>query len=294
MRSGPKLSAVALVVLEVVICLAIYFGCLYIRRRRELLRTHDEESSGLPRPSPEPGPIILILPYTALKGFFTPNTLLQCAACLNEFNDDDHDEAATPRCMIISKCGHVFHPACVGNNGCGLVGPCPGCRADLGQEREEELLVQVEEVVAERRCVSASPHPTFDFETLAPPPPSTAVLRRCKTPPPFYFVGFFSSVAKMSTGPGLEPLVDQMISVITNDGRNIVGILKGFDQATNIILDESHERVFSTKEGVQQIVLGLYIIRGDNISIIGELDEDLDAHIDLSQLRGHPLKPVIH
>ncbi|KNA11857.1 hypothetical protein SOVF_131280 [Spinacia oleracea] len=98
----------------------------------------------------------------------------------------------------------------------------------------------------------------------------------------------------MATGPGLEPLVDQMISVITNDGRNIVGILKGFDQATNIILDESHERVFSTKEGVQQIVLGLYIIRGDNISIIGELDENLDADIELSRLRGNPLKPVIH
>lgn len=51
----------------------------------------------------------------------------------------------------------------------------------------------------------------------------------------------------MSGGPGLESLVDQTISVITNDGRNIVGILKGFDQATNIILDESHERVYSTK-----------------------------------------------
>lgn len=98
----------------------------------------------------------------------------------------------------------------------------------------------------------------------------------------------------MSTETGLESYVDQLISVITNDGRNIVGILRGFDQATNIILDESHERVFSTKEGVQQIVLGLYIIRGDNIGIIGELDEDLDAHIELSQLRGHPLKPVIH
>ncbi|CAN1146015.1 Sm-like protein LSM8 [Linum perenne] len=127
-------------------------------------------------------------------------------------------------------------------------------------------------------------------------------------------------------GPGLESLVDQTISVITNDGRNIVGVLKGFDQATNIILDESHERVYSTKflsnqspllrigmlhsyfwftsmtdsllcfsqEGVQQLVLGLYIIRGDNISVIGELDEDLDAHLDMSNLRAHPLKPVIH
>ncbi|KAM0948190.1 putative U6 snRNA-associated Sm-like protein Lsm1/8 [Dioscorea sansibarensis] len=39
----------------------------------------------------------------------------------------------------------------------------------------------------------------------------------------------------------------ETISVITNDGRNIVGVLKGFDQATNMILDESHERVYSTK-----------------------------------------------
>ncbi|WCJ28530.1 U6 snRNA-associated Sm-like protein LSm8 [Euphorbia peplus] len=99
----------------------------------------------------------------------------------------------------------------------------------------------------------------------------------------------------MSTGgPGLESLVDQNISVITNDGRNIVGILKGFDQATNIILDESHERVYSTKEGVQLIVLGLYIIRGDNISIVGELDEELELNLDLKALRAHPLKPVIH
>ncbi|XP_010276287.1 PREDICTED: sm-like protein LSM8 [Nelumbo nucifera] len=98
----------------------------------------------------------------------------------------------------------------------------------------------------------------------------------------------------MSSGPGLESLVDQQISVITNDGRNIVGVLKGFDQATNIILDESRERVYSTTEGVQQLVLGLYIIRGDNISIVGELDEELDANLDLSKLRAHPLKPVIH
>ncbi|CAN7039677.1 unnamed protein product, partial [Brassica rapa subsp. trilocularis] len=73
------------------------------------------------------------------------------------------------------------------------------------------------------------------------------------------------STVRMATTTGLESLVDQIISVITNDGRNIVGVLKGFDQATNIILDESHERVFSTKEGVQQLVLGLYIIRGDNM-----------------------------
>lgn len=29
--------------------------------------------------------------------------------------------------------------------------------------------------------------------------------------------------------------------------KPVYGVLKGFDQATNLILDESHERVYSTK-----------------------------------------------
>ena len=53
--------------------------------------------------------------------------------------------------------------------------------------------------------------------------------------------------------------------MITNDGRNLVGNLRGFDQTTNVILDECHERVFSPVSGVDQVVLGLYVIRGDNM-----------------------------
>eukprot|EP00898_Chlorokybus_atmophyticus_P003215 jgi/Chlat1/3895/Chrsp26S04179 len=88
---------------------------------------------------------------------------------------------------------------------------------------------------------------------------------------------------------GLESLVDQPISVITSDGRNIVGVLRGFDQTTNLILDESHERA-----GVEQLVLGLYVIRGDNIAVVGELDEELDSNLDLNAIRAHPLKGVAH
>ena len=43
-----------------------------------------------------------------------------------------------------------------------------------------------------------------------------------------------------------------VISVITNDGRNIVGLLRGYDQTTNLILDEAHERVYSSTAGVEQ------------------------------------------
>ena len=51
----------------------------------------------------------------------------------------------------------------------------------------------------------------------------------------------------------LEGFVDKVVQIVTNDGRNIVGLLKGFDQTTNVILDECHERVFSSSAGVEQV-----------------------------------------
>merc|ERR1712060_953291 len=92
----------------------------------------------------------------------------------------------------------------------------------------------------------------------------------------------------------LEGFVDKVVQVITNDGRNIVGVLKGFDQTTNVILDECHERVFSSTSGVEQVVLGLYIVRGDNIALVGEVDEDADEALELTSIMAEPLKPVVH
>ncbi len=46
---------------------------------------------------------------------------------------------------------------------------------------------------------------------------------------------------------------------------NTQGTLKGFDQTINLVLDECHERVYSANAGVEQVILGLYIIRGDNV-----------------------------
>ena len=46
------------------------------------------------------------------------------------------------------------------------------------------------------------------------------------------------------------------------------GTLKGYDQTVNIVLENSHERVYSSSSGVEQVPLGLYIIRGDNMSVL--------------------------
>merc|ERR1712212_719921 len=96
----------------------------------------------------------------------------------------------------------------------------------------------------------------------------------------------------MSTA--LESYINRTVAIITSDGRMIVGTLKGFDQTINLILDESHERVFSSSQGVEQVVLGLYIVRGDNVAVIGEIDEETDSNLDLSNIRAEPLNSVVH
>jgi|EP00670_Eutreptiella_braarudii_P000575 U6 snRNA-associated Sm-like protein LSm8 len=94
----------------------------------------------------------------------------------------------------------------------------------------------------------------------------------------------------------LEPFVDKLVSVITNDGRHIVGTLRGFDQCVNVIVDESYERVYSTAQGVEVVSLGLYVIRGDNLAVIGQIDEAADAALQQTfpEIRCEPLKAVAH
>ena len=46
------------------------------------------------------------------------------------------------------------------------------------------------------------------------------------------------------------------------------GTLKGCDQTVNLILENSHERVYSSSAGVEKVPLGLYIVRGDNMYVL--------------------------
>ncbi|KPM07508.1 Surface layer protein [Sarcoptes scabiei] len=92
----------------------------------------------------------------------------------------------------------------------------------------------------------------------------------------------------------LESYIAKTVSVITVDGRQIIGTLKGFDQTMNLIMEECHERVYSVSEGVEQVLLGLYIIRGDNVAVVGEIDEDLDKKVNYSIIRAQPLNPVVY
>lgn len=64
-------------------------------------------------------------------------------------------------------------------------------------------------------------------------------------------------------------LLDKVVVVLTLDGRTIVGLLRGADPLCNLVLVDSHERVFSSDKGMEQEPLGLYLVRGDSVCVVG-------------------------
>lgn len=49
-------------------------------------------------------------------------------------------------------------------------------------------------------------------------------------------------------------------------------MLAGFDQKSNIVLADSKERVYSIDEGVEEIPLGLYLVKGEMMFVSTLLD----------------------
>ena len=60
------------------------------------------------------------------------------------------------------------------------------------------------------------------------------------------------------------------VSVLTCDGRLIVGTLQGYDQLQNLILCKSYEKVYSVDSPMEKVELGLFVVRGDNVAIISD------------------------
>jgi U6 snRNA-associated Sm-like protein LSm8 len=90
----------------------------------------------------------------------------------------------------------------------------------------------------------------------------------------------------------VESLVDQVVSVITTEGRVFTGYLKSFDQLMNLFLKDCYEKIYSKEEGVCFLKMGLYMIRGDNVAIVSEVDELLEKQIDYSSVKADKLKEM--
>ncbi|KAF9920067.1 hypothetical protein FBU30_010202 [Linnemannia zychae] len=91
----------------------------------------------------------------------------------------------------------------------------------------------------------------------------------------------------------LRSLVNQPVFVYLTDGRTLIGEFVGYDQAANVILAKTHERIFSSTEAMKTVPIGVYVIRGETIALIGELDEELDEQTDYDSMLVDPLDPIV-
>ena len=68
--------------------------------------------------------------------------------------------------------------------------------------------------------------------------------------------------------------------------------MKSFDQMMNIVVDECTERIYSEDQEIIEHKLGLFLIRGENICMIGEIDPELEQTIDYANVKAAPFNPI--
>ncbi|KAF4549504.1 U6 snRNA-associated Sm-like protein LSm8-like protein [Elsinoe fawcettii] len=95
----------------------------------------------------------------------------------------------------------------------------------------------------------------------------------------------------------LQQYMNKRILVITVDGRTLVGTLISCDQVTNLVMQDTVERIIRPAEDPEpsgEQPHGLYMIRGDNVVVAGLVDETMDASIDWSKVRGEVIGTTKH
>ena len=91
--------------------------------------------------------------------------------------------------------------------------------------------------------------------------------------------------------------LSEKVLVLTADGRTLAGTLLSCDQLTNLVLGGTIERVIrppDDEEPSSEVSHGLYLIRGENVTVCGLVDEELDASIDWEKVRGAVIGGVKH
>lgn len=74
--------------------------------------------------------------------------------------------------------------------------------------------------------------------------------------------------SKQGYGPDLKNYMDKRLAIRLNGKRTIEGILRGYDQFMNLVMEEAKEH---TKEGEMEI--GMIMIRGNSIVLWDCLDK---------------------
>ncbi|XP_054257329.1 U6 snRNA-associated Sm-like protein LSm1 [Macrosteles quadrilineatus] len=86
--------------------------------------------------------------------------------------------------------------------------------------------------------------------------------------------------------PGTATLLDELdkkLMVLLRDGRTLIGYLRSVDQFANLVLHRTIERIHVGKE-YGDIPRGVFIIRGENVVLLGEIDSEKEANLPLVEV----------
>ncbi|CCW70969.1 unnamed protein product [Phytomonas sp. Hart1] len=96
----------------------------------------------------------------------------------------------------------------------------------------------------------------------------------------------------------LSDFLRKRVSVVTTDGRNLVGVLHSADQLLNLVLTSCVERTaapFNGREGgekMEESPLGVMLVRGANVVAVGAIDVHAEAEANPSLWTGRDMPPA--
>ncbi|KUJ18125.1 Sm-like ribonucleoprotein [Mollisia scopiformis] len=85
-----------------------------------------------------------------------------------------------------------------------------------------------------------------------------------------------------TTAAQLLDLTDKKLMVSLRDGRKLIGVLRSWDQFANLVLQQTIERIFvpslsPSEPGLfADVPRGIFLVRGENVTLLGEIDLDKD------------------
>ncbi|BFG04358.1 GL10169 [Drosophila persimilis] len=77
--------------------------------------------------------------------------------------------------------------------------------------------------------------------------------------------------------------VDKKLMVLLRDGRTLIGYLRSVDQFANLVLQRTIERIHVGNQ-YGDIPRGVFIIRGENVVLLGEIDREKEQKLPLKEI----------
>lgn len=81
-----------------------------------------------------------------------------------------------------------------------------------------------------------------------------------------------------TTAAAIIGFVDRKVNAVLIDGRAVMGVLRTFDQFGNLVIHDGIERIYcpETKQYAESTHPQIYVIRGENLLMLGDLDIDTE------------------